>query len=119
MSRQKSGADLEFISQIKRNGSGTEPIEPDYLEMLQKEKFSLTCLSLTEGTYIASGFNSFVVKMKKKIIMPDRIRIHVFSSLPLESNGSSSQYDFNKGGVWQNYEDAIKFLQEEQAKLEK
>lgn len=59
------GSRLEFISWIKRDGSGTEPITDDYLKILQDEKFDVNCLSLSENTHIASGFNSFVVRIKK------------------------------------------------------
>jgi hypothetical protein len=59
------GSRLEFISWIKRDGSGTEPITQDYLKILQDEKFEVNCLSLSENTHIASGFNSFVVRIKK------------------------------------------------------
>lgn len=59
------GSRLEFISWIKRDGSGTEPITEDYLKILQDEKFEVNCLSLSQNTHIASGFNSFVVKIKK------------------------------------------------------
>lgn len=59
------GSRLEFISWIKRDGSGTEPITEDYLKILQDEKFDVNCLSLSENTHIASGFNSFVVRIKK------------------------------------------------------
>lgn len=65
MSRnRKYGRKLEFISRIKRDGSGTEPIEDS--KHLDDTKFNLTCLSITKGTYIASEFNSFVVKIKKE-----------------------------------------------------
>lgn len=65
--------DLEFISWIKRDGSGTEPVPHDMLESMLNNKFSkddkykLNVLSLSNKTYIASGFNSFVVKLKNKI----------------------------------------------------
>ena len=61
----KLGKELIFISWIKRDGSGTEKISKKHLNILQEDEFDLTCLSLTEKTYIASGFNSFVVKLKK------------------------------------------------------
>lgn len=61
------GRELIFISQINRDGSGTTPVKEDYLEMLQSEKFDVTRMSLSENTFIASGFNSFVVKVKNKL----------------------------------------------------
>ncbi len=64
--------DLDFISWIKRDGSGTEPVPDDMLESMLNNKFSkddeykLNVLSLRNKTFIASGFNSFVVKLKNK-----------------------------------------------------
>lgn len=59
------GSRLEFISWIKRDGSGTDSVTEEYAKTMQDDKFEVNGLSLTEGTYIASGFNSFVVKIKK------------------------------------------------------
>ncbi len=57
------GSKLEFISRIERNGDVSKNgIDASYL---QREYFKLTPLSLSHGTYIAHGFNSFVVKKKK------------------------------------------------------
>lgn len=59
------GKDLIFISQIKRDGSGVNPCtEPLY--NLDETEFQITCLSISNGTWIASEFNSFVVKLKPK-----------------------------------------------------
>lgn len=60
------GKKLEFISQINRDGSGTVPVSPEYLKLIQDEKFKLICLSMTEKTFIASNFNCFIVKIKDK-----------------------------------------------------
>ncbi len=59
------GKHLIFISQIKRDGSGTVPVDESYVNMMAEDKFRMSCLSLTEKTWIASDFNSFVVKLKK------------------------------------------------------
>jgi len=60
------GKDLIFISQIKRDGSGvTKRIKKSYIEMMQNDVFTVLCLSVTEKTYIAVHFNSFVVKLKE------------------------------------------------------
>lgn len=59
---KKLGSELDFISWIKRDGSGTEPVED--ARYLANERFKVHCLSLTNKTYIAHGFNSFVVKLK-------------------------------------------------------
>lgn len=80
---KKIGKELEFISWIKRDGSGTDAISKEYLEIMQTETFELTCLSLSEGTFIASGFNSFVVKLKKRIVLGD---IYTFNQHRRESN---------------------------------
>lgn len=67
---KKKAKDLEFISWIKRDGSGTEKVPDDMLENMLNNKFSkddkykLNVLSLSNKTFIASGFNSFVVKLK-------------------------------------------------------
>ena len=61
------GSKLEFISWINRDGSGVSEIPEGYLKLLQDEKFKLICLSITEGTYIASNMNLFVVRLKNKV----------------------------------------------------
>jgi hypothetical protein len=61
---EKLGKDLEFISRIKRDGSGTEPITDPKCTFLLEEKFKINTLSLSRQTYIASGFYSYVVKLK-------------------------------------------------------
>jgi hypothetical protein len=68
---KKKPKHLDFISWINRDGSGTVPVPEDMLEcMLQNDltknkKLKLTRLSISQGTFIAIGFNSFVVKIKK------------------------------------------------------
>ena len=70
---KKKAHELEFISQIKRDGSGTIPVPEDYLKsmlensLMKDEYFTLKCLSLSEKTFIASSFNSFVVRLKKPL----------------------------------------------------
>ena len=62
----KKPEELEFISQIKRDGSGTLEVKKTYLKYLLEanDDFECYCLSLTEKTYIAFNFNSFVVRFK-------------------------------------------------------
>lgn len=60
----KKGSELEFISRIHRDGSGTTPVDVNDTDFLKNEEFCITCLSLTFGTYIASQFNVYVVKFK-------------------------------------------------------
>ena len=62
----KKGKELEFISIINRDGSGTSKIEEGYVEMMKEDTFEVRCLSLTEKTFIASCFNSFVVRLKEE-----------------------------------------------------
>lgn len=63
---EKLGRDLIFISQINRDGSGTDTnISNDYISMMQDDVFKIFHLSLSEKTFIAIEFNSFVVKLKE------------------------------------------------------
>ena len=63
--------ELEFISQLNRDGSGVTPIDADYLKAMHEnplmQDFDLSPLSLTEGTYVAFNFNVFIVKKKTKL----------------------------------------------------
>ncbi len=61
---KKLGKELVFISWIKRDGSGVKMVRKRLIELMQGETFEITILSLSKKTYIASGFNSFVVKLK-------------------------------------------------------
>lgn len=67
---KKRAHELEFISQVVRDGSGTVPMKPSYLEALERnplmadEYFELKPLSLTNKTFVAFNFNVFVVKLK-------------------------------------------------------
>ncbi len=66
---KKKSNELIFISRIERDGSGVIIITPDQQEILEHQKyvdetFNINVLSLTEKTYIACGFNSYVVKLK-------------------------------------------------------
>ena len=69
------GKELEFISFVKRDGSGTIAVgtewnedkpypKTDDVSYLDNELFILNTLSLTNRTFIASGFNTWVVKIK-------------------------------------------------------
>lgn len=67
---KKFARELEFISQIKRDGSGVTKVKKAYLKCMLENKFAknelftLICLSISEKTYIAVNFNAFVVKIK-------------------------------------------------------
>ena len=63
---EKLGKELIFISQINRDGSGTDTnISQAYIDMMQNDVFKVFHLSLSEKTFIAIEFNSFVVKLKE------------------------------------------------------
>lgn len=67
---KKKAYQLEFISQINRDGSGTHPVSESYLkamlenDLMKKQYFELHCLSMTEHTFIAFNFNAFVVRLR-------------------------------------------------------
>ena len=61
---KRYGYELEFISEIKRDGSGVDMLNDKNITYAKKEIFKLQCLSLTKKTYIASNMNSFVVRLK-------------------------------------------------------
>ena len=63
---QAKGKELNYISWIKRDGSGTEDISKKDMSYFDDTTFNINGLSLTNGTYIASEFNSYVVRFKIK-----------------------------------------------------
>lgn len=69
---EKLAKDLIFISQINRDGLGTSPVSESYLKsmlenkFMKDEKFNVNLMSISKKTYIAIGFNSFVVKLKEE-----------------------------------------------------
>ncbi len=58
------GSDLEFISQVRRDGNGVDPVSDSYVKLMENEKFKIHCLSMSERTFIAFNFNAFIVKIK-------------------------------------------------------
>lgn len=62
--------ELIFISWIKRDGSGTLPVPEEMLENMLKNPvckddfFIIKPLSMSHRTFIAIGFNCFVVQLK-------------------------------------------------------
>lgn len=93
---KKLGKELIFISFIKRDGTGTVMVggewnsnmdipKIDDMGYLDQDVFDVICLSLTEKTFLASGFNSFVVKLKPEI--PTECK-HPFKSV-IQKNGES------------------------------
>ncbi len=68
------GSDLIFISRIRKDGSGTDPVGEPFLKILQDEEFAVRRLSMSENTYIATGMSTFVVRLNNdKIITWDNI----------------------------------------------
>jgi hypothetical protein len=70
---KKYGRELQFISLVKRDGSGTLPVKPDLLEAIQEERFKVICLSMSEKTFIAFNFNCYVVRLKPEEISPQSV----------------------------------------------
>ena len=75
MIMRKLGKELEFISFVKRDGSGTVAVgtewnsdsehpKTDDMSYLDDDEFDIKIISLTYKTYIASGFNTWVVRLK-------------------------------------------------------
>ena len=60
----KKGNELIFISRIKRDGSGVSKVFKTHVEFIKDDAFKLNSLSKSCETYIAVGFNSYVVKLK-------------------------------------------------------
>lgn len=76
---KRKGKNLDFISFIKRDGTGTIVVggewdsnlgypKTDEMSHLDDYLFTLNRLSLGNKTFIASGFNSWVVKIKEPCI---------------------------------------------------
>jgi|GEM_PF-1304522 len=66
----KKAKELIFISSINRDGCGTQTVsEEAYNELIQnkfsaKEDYKILRLSMSQNTYLAVGFNSYVVKLR-------------------------------------------------------
>lgn len=62
----KKASELIFISRILRDGSGVQQVLADEQKEFENsnENYKINSLSLLHKTYIASGFNSYVVKLK-------------------------------------------------------
>lgn len=67
---RKKAHELEFISQINRDGLGTRKVNQSYIKamlenpLMKDKEFELHHLSMSEKTYIAFNFNAFVVRIK-------------------------------------------------------
>ena len=63
MCKSKLGSELIFISKINRDGKSVEVLSKNPRSELGTV-FKLTSLSISNGTFIASEFNSYIVKLK-------------------------------------------------------
>lgn len=65
---ERFGSELEFISRISADGKKIEVLNETEKgktsSLLKKDVFKLSCLSISNLTFIASGMNSYVVKLK-------------------------------------------------------
>lgn len=67
----KKAHELDFISIINRDGSGTTKVSESYLKamvennLIKDSYFKVYPLSISEKTFIAINFNAFVVKLKE------------------------------------------------------
>lgn len=62
---KRFGSELIFISRISGDGKRIEIIENiDITGTTTEELYELNSLSISNGTYIASGMSTYVVKLK-------------------------------------------------------
>lgn len=59
------GDQLEFIGLISRDGKNILPVTESVYEDHKDEYYTLNGLSTTHKTFVASGFNTFIVKLKE------------------------------------------------------
>lgn len=75
------GKNLIFISRINSDGK-SEKVNKKSIKYFEDDEYSLTCLSITNKTYIASAMSTFVVKIKEteqqdiKTILNEIIKKH-------------------------------------------
>ncbi len=58
------GKELIFIGRIEGDGNKITSIKDKDMRLFDDDKFKINCLSMTNRTFIASGFNTYVVKFK-------------------------------------------------------
>lgn len=62
---ERFGSELIFISQISGDGKEiTNLVDSEISNYDKKEIYKLNSLSISNGTYIASGMSSYVVRLK-------------------------------------------------------
>lgn len=60
----KYGRELIFLKRIKPDGSGVEDFDAEKHDWIKDERFKVNYLSMYKKTFIASGMNSYIVKLK-------------------------------------------------------
>jgi hypothetical protein len=66
MGKKHKASELDFISEINRDGKGVTLLNGFIDQYYLSEKFKLRCLSVTQKTYIATDkMNYYVVKIKE------------------------------------------------------
>lgn len=122
---KKQGKDLQFISRISRDGSGTVKLNSKHEYLVRDTEFDLTPLSLTEGTYIASGFNCYVVRLKKEEKMTKLTDKELINKIltEIEKYSDGKQLEFDTDEIERvcglalkaiNLEESIKYLHKEE-----
>ena len=53
-----------FISRIESDGKSMTPVVQKLTKMENEDMFTLNCLSMSKGTFIASSMSTYVVKLK-------------------------------------------------------
>lgn len=62
---ERYAKELHFISKLKPDGTKLELLPEAADEVLRSNDiYKLTCLSITHKTWVASGMNTYVVKLK-------------------------------------------------------
>ncbi len=88
MTLKKFACDLEFISRIERDGKSVTPVDEKTLKTLkyQNEEFEVRCLSMSEETFIASNFNSYIVKIIKTEHQEKLLQAPIVRITPLDND---------------------------------
>lgn len=100
----RKGKDLIFIAHIAGNGlSISEITDQDFAKrnsQISESEYEINCLSVHNGTYIASGFNSYIVKLKDDV--EEMIKLtELHMKVMREQNVLISVYTNASGFLWQ------------------
>jgi hypothetical protein len=60
------GHELIFLKRINKQGDSSPIPTHEENRHYSDDNFQITCLSISEGTFIAHGFSTFVVQLKSK-----------------------------------------------------